>query len=288
VRRRIAPAIAVLALVGVACAEPTSPTATTTSGDANEILLQVGYEGGFVAPSFHITNTPSFSLYGDGALIEPGAQTEMYPGQALPALLQRTLRDDAVAAIVQRAREAGLDHDATYTDLGSVAVADAPDTVFTLAVDGQTHSVRVYALGIVGGEDRPDGMPTNDWEARRQLAALLEDLQTIDTWLPAGSISQPTPYVGDAAILLVEPYRPDDQLPPDPIPWPIDGPLVNAGTAVSYDEATRCVVVTGDDWRSVHELAMGANQLTPWTDDGKRFGLQLRPLFPDEPRSCPA
>jgi len=280
--------IASLAFVAVACAEASAPIATpTTPSGANDIVLRVGYEGGFVAPSYLVTNTPFFALYGDGTLIEPGAQAEMYPGQALPPLLQRSLGPDAVAAIVQRALDAGLDHDATYTDLGNVGVADAPDTVFTLVSDGQTHTVRVYALGIADGPDRPDGMAADQWEARLALAGLVTDLQTVDSWLPAGSISEPTPYVGDAAILLVGPYRPDDQLPQEPIPWPIEGSLASAGTPVPYDDSTRCLVVVGDDWRSVHELALGANQLTPWTDDGKRFGLLFRPLLPDEPRSCP-
>jgi hypothetical protein len=41
---------------------------------------------------------PSFSVMGDGTIIEPGAQDEIYPGQALPPLLVRTISEDGIQA----------------------------------------------------------------------------------------------------------------------------------------------------------------------------------------------
>lgn len=285
--RRFAAVFALTALLTTACAEASSPAATSAAPTgATDIVLRVGYEGGFVAPSTLITSTPFFNLYGDGTLIEPGAQIEIYPGPSLPPLLQQTLRADAIAAIVQRALDAGLDHDGTYTDMGNIGIADAPDTVFTLSVDGQTHTVRVYALGILDDAQRPDGMPADEWEARRSLGRLVEDLQGLDGWLPAGSIGDATPYAGDAAMLLVGPYRPDDQLKQEPVQWPLDTSLAAAGTPTSFDDSIRCLVVADADWQAVRGLAATANQLTPWTSDGERFSLQFRPLLPDEARHC--
>jgi hypothetical protein len=37
---------------------------------------------------------------GDGTIIEPGAQDEIYPGQALPPLLVRTISEDGIQAIL--------------------------------------------------------------------------------------------------------------------------------------------------------------------------------------------
>ena len=68
----------------------------------------MAYEGGFVPVDYMLSAMPSFSLYGDGTLITPGAQIDIYPGPALPAIQQQQVSEAAIQAILQAALDAGL------------------------------------------------------------------------------------------------------------------------------------------------------------------------------------
>ena len=50
---------------------------------SDQVVLRVADEGGFVPVDYMLSSMPSFSLYGDGTLITPGAQIDIYPGPAL-------------------------------------------------------------------------------------------------------------------------------------------------------------------------------------------------------------
>ena len=95
-------------------------------------------------PQYTLTTMPLFSLFGDGLVVTPGVQTEIYPGPALPALSQER-SSDAIQQLLQAALDAGFNTDRSY-GLGSVGISDASTTMFTLTVDGQTHTTKVYAL----------------------------------------------------------------------------------------------------------------------------------------------
>jgi len=187
-------AVLVLALAAAACANAAAPGAGGASSpiahasDPNALLLRVDTSGGFVAPSVLQGHVPTFSLYGDGRAVTVGAQIEIYPQPALPPVLVRTVDEAGIQRLLAAAIRAGLDRDASYTDLGSVGIADAPTTTFTLAVDGRVHTVEVYALGMDGGG--VSTMPPAEARARRRLEAFSGDLQDLDRWLPAGSLTQ--------------------------------------------------------------------------------------------------
>jgi len=103
--------IALLALTlahfGVACADPSaggdgSSSPSVAHGTAPEdLLLRWGYEGGFTPPEYQLTNLPSFSLYGDGTIVRPGPQIEIYPGPAVPALEVAHADEEAIASILE-------------------------------------------------------------------------------------------------------------------------------------------------------------------------------------------
>ena len=205
--------IAVLAFVTVACGDAPTGARSDPSGSgivhpsgADQVVLRVALEGGFVAPETTFARTPSFSVMGDGTTIEPGAQDEIYPGQALPPLLVRTISEDGIQAILGAAIDAGLDHDGTLGDLGSVGVSDMPTTVFTLSANGETHRVEAYALGMPG-DQRPEGMSQETWAARQALSSFLEQLGRLPAWLPVGSIGAEAPYDSPGAALLVRAYQ---------------------------------------------------------------------------------
>ena len=60
----------------------------------------------------------------------------IYPGPALPPMVSTQLTGSGMQALLQDAIDAGLDHDASYTDLGVMGIADASTTVFTLTTGG--------------------------------------------------------------------------------------------------------------------------------------------------------
>ena len=247
---------------------------------ATDLVLRIEQGGGFVPIDWNLTNMPMVSLFGDGLVVMPGAQIEIYPGPALPALSQMRLTPDAIQLLLQKALDVGLDVDRDYTDLGSVGIADASTTTFTLTIDGQVHTTRVYALGML--DTAPDGMSPDEFQARQDLLAFQNEAMDL-SWLPQGSVSDESMFEPTALRVFVGDYRPDDALVEPPIDWPLTPGLSTFGDPVQNGrQGMRCGAVTGDDAAVLMPLVKQANQLTPWVSDGARYGLLLRPLLPDE------
>jgi hypothetical protein len=282
-------ALTAIAIATAACADaapgpgdgPGDGPTVAYPTDPEAVVLRIDHEGGFVPMQYRFTSIPMFALYGDGTLIQPGAQIMIYPGPALPALVERPITGDAIDAVVRAAIEAGLDTDRELTDMGSTMIADAPTTVFTLSLDGRTYVTRVYALGEL--PERPPGMDRDEWETRAALNGFLEDLGRLPEWAPDGSLGDERMYAGRRARLLVGPYTPEEELPQEPKDWPLETPLSTFGTAVpEMGDGWRCGVVEGGQWETVRSLAEEANQLTPWRSDGESYSIVFRPLLPDE------
>jgi hypothetical protein len=269
--------------------------ATSGSGDASPSgiphptapqrpVLIVSYEGGFVAPQAIETRLPQFALYGDGTLITLGAQTEIYPQRALPPILMRSVNEAGIQAILHAAIDAGLTESGAMTDMGSVGIADAPTTVFRLDAAGVQRTISVYALDAVRGQ-RPPGMGRDEYEARRRLQRLVEQLGSLGRLLPEGSASAPRPYDAQGARLFISSYQRDPSLKETPVSWPVTAqPLGSFGDPMNMALGdTRCGIVAGKYWTEVLEpVAVQANQLTPWIDDGIPYAIAFRPLLPDE------
>jgi hypothetical protein len=281
---RPAAASLVLFLALSACADaPVDPGA----GDGidhrtapDDVLVRIAFEGGFTPIEWTYTNIPSFALYGDGTLVLPGAQIEIYPPPALPAISSRRVDEAGIQAILREVLDAVEEVPADLDDLGFMNIADAPTTVITVSAGGIDRTIRVYALAEV--TERPDGMPEPEYRARVRLAELITKLGTLGSWLPGGSLGPETAYEATAARLFVGSYRKVDDLPQEAIRWPLEAPLDRFGDAVAPEDAYRCGVVEGSDWTAVHEAASRANELTPWTDAGTSFSILFRPLLPDE------
>jgi hypothetical protein len=256
-------------------------TGTPSPIGSDQLVLRIEQVGGFVAVDYNLTRMPMVSLYSDGLVVTPGAQIEIYPGPALPALSQQRLSPDAVSLLLQAAIDAGLDDDRDYTDLGSMMVSDAPTTTFTLTVDGRTHTTQVYALDFHLGPNH-DGMSQEEFQARKDLAAFQTKASDL-SWLPAGSVTDQGTYQPTALRIFSSPYQPDPALTQTPIAWPLTPGLdVFGGPMQGAPGEMRCGTVAADAASSLLPLAEQANQLTPWTSDGKEYGLLFRPLLPDE------
>ena len=287
--RRLLPLVVVAALVLGACADDPAPAGDGASPPdgpsipSDGVVLRLANEGGFVPAGFSLLDVPTFTLYADGTVITPGAQIELYPGPALPAIAERQVDEAAIRAIVERALAAGLgDGDVDLSDTGDVAIADASTAVFTLTVDGETSTAKVYAMGFEDPGMMP-GLSEREIEIRRELAALAADLSDL-SWVEqeGGSLGEERMYVGETARILIGPLFDDPELPQEPIAWPLDARLKTFGEAVTWDDRTRCAVVDGQDWTTLHDAAAGANQLTPWTDGSTERSIAFRPLLPDE------
>ena len=66
---------------------------------------------------------------------------------------------------------------------GNDQIADAPDTVVTITVDGQTYTHQAYALGF---DEETD-------PARQRLADFVADATNLASIVPEGSLSVPAP-----------------------------------------------------------------------------------------------
>lgn len=279
------PAALTLLLTLAACAEtPVDPGVggIDQSTAPDEVLVRISYEGGFVPVEWTYTNFPSYSLYGDGTLIVPGAQIEIYPGPALPAISSRQVDEAGIQAILEQAIAVIRNIPADLNDLGFMNIADASTTVITVSVGGVDRTIRAYALSEL--TERPDGMAEREYQARLSLQELVATLTGPTEWLPEGSLGSEGEYEASAARVYVGDHRAVDDLKQDPMPWPLSAGLANFGDPIPPG-GTRCGVVEGEDWDIVRESAAAANQLTPWTDAGDRYSILFRPLLPDE-RGC--
>jgi hypothetical protein len=283
-RRTVAAAVVAVALLAAACAnEPggTGQGGITHPTGSDRVVLRVSYEGGFVPVEYVLTQFPTFSLFGDGLIVVPGAQIEIYPGPALPAASERTVTEEGMQAILQAALDAGLgDGDRELTDMGSVGIADASTTVFTLTANGTTSTVKVYALGAL--DEQPAGMDDEEFALRQRLEDLVERLGVLDQWLPEGSIGDETTFDPAGYRLFVGDYRPDESVPQTPATWPLSTPLASFGEPTAALPDVRCGAVSGGDWDSLEPAASQSNQLTPWVSGDTEYGIRFRPLLPDE------
>jgi hypothetical protein len=268
-----------LAAAGCANASDTGDDGVDHPVGADQLILRVSMEGGFVPIEYTLTALPGFSLLGDGTVVTLGPQIEIYPGPALPALVATPVSEEGVQQIIRYAVDAGLLEDRSYEDMGSVGIADASTTVFTLNAAGVTHTTRVYALSELA--QRPPRMSDEEFEARRVLQDFQVRLGTLRTWLPEGSVGDDGAYAPAAMRVFVGEYRPDPGLTQSPIDWPLTPGLGGFGTPAPPSDL-RCGVVDGDDLATLMPLAQQANQLTPWVSDGTRYGIIFRPLLPGE------
>jgi hypothetical protein len=243
----------------------------------DELVLRIATGGGFVPVEYNLRAVPGISLYGDGRLVVEGPIPEIYPGPAMPNLQVHQLTEDAVQAILAAAERAGLlGADASFD---YPCVTDLPTTTFTVTADGTTHTVSAYALGFE--TDMGGGCQDVDVDARAKLLEVSTAMGDLQSWLPDGSVGEPSEYVPSEMRVYVTPYRGDPELEQAVVRWPLAGSLKRFGDP-DPNLDLRCGVVAGDDLGLLLPLARQANELTPWASDGAERGLIFRPLLPDE------
>jgi hypothetical protein len=237
------------------------------------VVLRVEHAGGFVAPETIVTALPLLTLYGDGRVVTMGSQIAIYPSPALPSLNVRTVTATGITKLVQAALDAGVGSSADY---GTPAVADAPDTVFTVVSNGLARQSRVLAFDFDGGLTR------DQVAARQRLHHLVDLLEDLPGTVGAENVGDETPYEAQTVAALARPwFEPGLPQQLEEKTWP--GPAL-PGPDLPRPPVTemRCLTVSGTELAAVLEVAHQANVLTPWVWDGERYFVNFRPLLPDE------
>jgi hypothetical protein len=263
---------------------------------AEEPILIVEEAGGFAMPQMIAARVPTFALYGDGRVIIQGVQTLEFPGPALPALVERTMTEEGIQAVLEAVEDTNLFTGNLELRGAMNMVADATDTVFHLSANGDDVTVTVYALGMLdpsfGGNF--ENIDQAEIDAHAILSQFRDALMTIETSVPAGAWESEgwQPYTPTAFRLYVrdvtgEPIE-GGELPGVVRDWPTDDDPAAFGDEVPvFGDGTRCGVVEGEEAATWFTELSVSTQQTIWTSDGEnRFTVLARPLLPGEEPSC--
>jgi hypothetical protein len=234
--------------------------------------------GGFVAPQTNLRALPSFTLYGDGTVIVPGAVPQIFPGPAIDPLVRSRLNERQVQALLKRARQSGLLARGAidYGDMGSVGVSDGPTTTLIVNADGRRVQRQAYALGITAG----GRLSARQVKARQALARFIAALPV------RLSGARYTPHA--IAVYVAQPSAPAPA-GAGRVVWPLQSDLATAGKPAANGLAYRCITVGGSDVETLLARLRTANEQSQWAVRGRgnrTYQLVMRPLLPDEP-GCP-
>ena len=250
----------------VAPVDTTAPPTTVAGGidhpaGADDIVVRIAYEGGFVPVEVAFLNLPTLLVTGDGQAIVQGPIVEIYPGPLLPNMQARPVTEAGIQDLLGLAEDDGLIADVEYTN--PTNIADAPDTVVEIAANGETFVHRAYALGI---SDETD-------PARAALADFVA--QATGSWLYGDNpeLGPEAPYTSDTFLIRaseVGDYTGD--IEPTVVDWP-------AAASVRLADAGECAAVPVAE---VGDLFADANQLTFFAEDGITYQLTVKPLLPGD------
>jgi hypothetical protein len=278
VHRSTAATLLALAMCGsllAACGDDDQTVESVVPGEGGDAGVAADeVVGAFTTAEMSFQTMPSLVVYGDGTRFTPGAQIAIYPGPALPAIQTDQLSEDAVASIVDAAREAGLATD--DLDYGQPPVADAGDTVVTVTIDGESYTHTATALGLAEDPTMP-GLTEEQLTNRAALAGFVDEVSSI----PVGESEL---YEAERYRLWVRPATEvdtgpvdEDNIEPRIVEWTVDGVVL---------AASDCLPVEGDAATEVGALLSDADSLTRFDDGSTTWAVVARPLLPHEP-TCP-
>lgn len=237
------------------------------------MVIELSIGGGLAPPAVRVSDSlPRVWIGGDGRYLRQPPDGASNP--ALPAIEERQISEDAVIALIDQARSAGLLAD--NPDYGKPLIADAMVTRVVIVTGGTRHEVRVSALGYPNA-----GLDDAVMAARARLSAFIDVLQHPER---IAGVSGPTPYPpAQLAVFVLGPAGAAGEKPT--ATWPLGDPA-SAGAPSDWPSGSaRCLVVSGGDVTSVANAAAAADRFTPWKSGNELWDIALRPLLPDE-HSC--
>jgi hypothetical protein len=261
-----------------AVASPTADVKYHVNSGSGALVLRISVGGGFIAPASQLTQVPTLALYGDGRIIIPGPPSQTLPSPLLPNTRVVQVTPAEIQKILTAADAAGLlGPDASFDVLGA---SDAGTTVFRTVVDGKTHNISAYALGIKTPAD--NGADPTVVAARAKLSDFAESMADLATFL--GRQVTDTAYAPAAMRLYIGsagPADPSVSPAPQTLAWPLSSDPATVGDTTVVP-SVRCVAVTGADLTTFVTAASAANLATVWTAPSGRYTIGVRPVYPDE------
>ena len=251
---------------------PTPETTDEPRWARDDVVLELGFYGGFTTRDIAFQSPPALLVTGDGRVITQAAVAAIYPGPLLPQHTLRTITPTGLRRLIEVIEEAGLLADIDYTSESEVQIADAATTTVRITVDGETHEHAAYALGFGGAP----GDEVNETPERRALQDVVDRLGDLASVVPATELGPEEMWAPDAFQLLAEPagdlsgYDP----PATVVDWPATSSLSLAGL-------TTCAEVPRS---AVGDLLDAATQLTFFNEGDVTYQLLARPAYPG--RSC--
>jgi hypothetical protein len=258
---------------------PPDTSAPTVDGiahptGADDVVLRLGYAGGFTMQGASFTFPPTLLVSGDGRVFQPGAQIEIYPGPLLQPVMVRTITEAGVQKLLRLADDAGLL--ATPPDYtADIPVADAPDTVVTINADGGSYVHQAYALGmdLDASGQTIDGLTPQ----RAKLKKFVDLIGDITPIVGAENLGEEAPFEATAyrfQAYVVDPAALVGQEPaPTVVPWP-------ASTGIKLAAAAECARLDAAAAGSVFTDAM---QNTYFTDEGVTYSIAVGRVLPGDP-----
>jgi len=287
-----------IALFVVACSAAGSPTAAPTGSPSTapsaspagspatgaiehktgptDVLLRYEEGGGFVMPAFLASQTPHFTLYGDGTVIFRNPLLQLPPAEGSVGILNpmRTtkLTEEQIQELLLLALgEGGLA--VARPNYENNMVADASTAIFRISAGGVEKTVSVYALGM-------DVQAGADAAAR---AAFLKLAQRLTDFDQGGAFE--TAVYEPAAYRAVLFEAPGVQAP-DVRHWPWPDLKVTDFTPDADPNGLqfphRTMTQAEIEKLDVKDFQGGFQNLVLTGSDGKLYTLSLRPLLPDD------
>lgn len=257
----------VLAACSVTPATPaalTPPPAAPDGLDPDHALVVAEELGGptFIMDTF---DPRSVTLYADGTLVAPGPGGILLP--TVGTTLDATTLDQAWALVLG----SGLAIDRT---LDLPGLFDAGTTEMRVD-DGSTLTrLAVYALGAEPADGEPTFAPDEAGirAAASHVLARLRELSGTDPWTPP------------AMLLWWGPSEdaPSGMPPAHLVPWTAPVDLAGDGAAVDNPLFTRCLRLEGDAVPAVAQMVRSLPSDVVVEHAGARYGIGVRPIYPDE------
>jgi hypothetical protein len=267
-KRKSIAVLALLVMVSPACSAADAEDDGPPDVSADDAVLQIISEGGFVPVEIALGNGPRYTLLGDGRLIFQGVQTLQFPGPLVAPFFVAQLDGGQMNAVLAMVDDIGLpEFEDEVDDSANNVVADATTETITFWDENGEHRLSVYALGI---EETPS----------ERNAAFLELIETFDRFTASADAE---PYVAERIQVLSGPGFESDGFA-DHRPWPLDEAW---DEWVELDIGWTCRIFES----SVLETFSDATQATTWEipdvfSYSAPVKLLVRPLFPGE-SDCP-
>jgi hypothetical protein len=270
---------------GAPSAEPSAaPSGTPSVGavehktGATDVILRYDEGGGFMMAGYAASQTPPFTLYGDGTVVFRNPMLEMPAAQGSvmtfnPMRTAKLSEEQIQELLILALGEGGLA--AARPNYENNMVADAGTTVFTIDAGGIKKTVSIYALGL----DDPSGQDAVARAAFKKFADRLADFDQ------GGSIATDV-YAPDAyRVSLIES---PGIVAPDIREWPWTDLTVAdfkpAADPNGLQFPHRTMTPAEIDKLNVKDYAGGFNGLVLRGTDKKLYTVALRPLLPDDER----